>query len=68
MRDGGFVDVHSPDGGTPVDRGSRTAVVATGTDPAAVAAGWLSAGTLLDCGLTRAGVGTTDGFWTLVAT
>jgi hypothetical protein len=55
------------DGGSPPDVGSRTVVVATGTDPASVAAGWLADDTLLDCGLTLAGVATTDGFWALVA-
>jgi uncharacterized protein YkwD len=61
MRDGGFVAVRS------LDRGERTAVVATGGDPAAVADGWLADATLLDCALTSAGVGTSGGYWTLVA-
>ena len=67
MRDGDFVAVRSPDGGSPLDRGDRTVVVATGTDPTAVADGWLADATLLDCSLTSAGVGTTGGYWTLVA-
>jgi uncharacterized protein YkwD len=68
MRDGGWVDVRSPDdGGAPLDRGDRTAVVASGTDPAVVAAGWAADADLLDCELDTAGIGTTDGYWTLVA-
>ena len=67
MRDGDFIAVRSPDGGSPLDRGDRTVVVATGSDPAAVADGWLADATLLDCSLTIAGVGTTGGYWTLVA-
>jgi uncharacterized protein YkwD len=67
MRDGGFVDVESPGGGAPLDQGGRTAVVARGADSAAVAAGWAADPALLDCGLTTAGVGTTAGYWTLVA-
>ena len=55
------------DGGSPPDGASRTAVVATGTDPAAVADDLLADAALLDCSLTTAGVGTTDGFWTLLA-
>jgi uncharacterized protein YkwD len=66
MRDGGVVDVHVP-GSTPLDRGGRTAVVASGTDPVVVGDGWAAETALLDCGLTAAGVGTTDGWWTLVA-
>jgi uncharacterized protein YkwD len=71
MDEDGFVDVRSPDGGAPLDRGDRTAVVASGSDPAAVAAGWLADATdraaLLDCGLTRAGVGIAGHAWTLLA-
>jgi uncharacterized protein YkwD len=55
------------DGGSPPELGGRTAVVATGTDPAAITAGWSGDDALLDCDLTAAGVGTSDGFWTLVA-
>ncbi len=67
MRAGDFVAVRSPDGGSPLDRGSRTAVVATGSDPAAVADRWADDAALLDCSLTSAGVGTTGGYWTLLA-
>jgi hypothetical protein len=41
--------------------------VATGNDPSAVAKDWLDDDSLLDCGLTNAGVGAVDGYWTLVA-
>jgi uncharacterized protein YkwD len=71
MRDDDLVDVRSAEDGPPLDRGGRTAVVAGGTDPVAVAAGWLGdaddRAALLDCGLTTAGAATDDGFWTLVA-
>ena len=55
------------DGGSPPEAASRTAVVATGTEPAAVADDLLADAALLDCSLTTAGVGTTDGSWTLLA-
>jgi uncharacterized protein YkwD len=67
MRDGDFVAVQSPDGGSPLDRGARTAVVAEDSDPAEVADDWLDDGILLDCTLTRGGVGTTGDYWTLLA-
>jgi hypothetical protein len=54
-------------GGPPPELGGRTAVVSTGTDPAAITAGWLADDAPLDCDLSTAGVGTSDGFWTLVA-
>jgi uncharacterized protein YkwD len=67
MRDDDFVAVQSPDGGSPLDRGDRTAVVAEGSDPAEVADDWLDDATLLDCSLTRGGVGTTGDYWTFLA-
>ena len=67
MRDGDFVAVRSPDGGSPLDRGDRAAVVATGSDPDEVADDLLDEETLLDCDLSSAGVGTTGGYWTLLA-
>ena len=59
MRDDEEVDAPSS--------GDQTWAVATGSDPSAVADDWLDDDSLLDCGLTTAGIGTVDGFWTLVA-
>ena len=67
MQEGDFVAVQSPDGGSPLDRGARTALVAEDSDPAEVADDWLDDGILLDCTLTRGGVGSTGGYWTLLA-
>jgi uncharacterized protein YkwD len=71
MRDAGALTLLTPDGGPLLELGGRAATVAHGpSDPTAVVQEWLSnpdaRATLLDCGLSAAGVGVTqgsDGAW-----
>jgi uncharacterized protein YkwD len=75
MRDEGFFGLRDPDGGSPLDRGGRTASIARGgTSAGGVLADWLADpddhAALLDCGLSSVGIGLADGadgpWWTLL--
>ena len=79
MRDRGFFAHDDPDGRSPFDRAAASGLsaraenIARGQrDPAAVMASWMNSpghrANILDCGLTRLGVGIADGgggpWWT----
>jgi uncharacterized protein YkwD len=79
MRDRNFFDHVNPDGLDPFQRGSRAGVVVHAEniaygqpDPAAVMDAWMNSpghrANILDCGLTRLGVGVAEGpggpWWT----
>ncbi|MCF6509011.1 CAP domain-containing protein [Blastococcus sp. MG754426] len=79
MRDRGFFDHVDPDGLDPFDRADRAGVTARAeniargqADPAAVMTSWMGSpghrANILDCGLTRLGVGVATGsggpWWT----